>query len=316
MSPSESDLRAALRDGEDDGRPDVDGLVAHAAAGRPTPGADAVRPPPRWSSRRGGRLPARPCWGGRRRHVGQQAGSRHRARPAPRAAPRRRRDGRGPAVPRPPSSRAGDGRPVCPAAYPDSLPGGGARARRAGRRCSPAGRTLIVCATAPGAPPASDARCPRLTGEQATALAASIERASRSSAAPARTSRASRTGSRSSGRDRRRHARCRRSPRRQRPERATSRSPTAPRSATTGAAAGRARCSPALHHPRRRPPRRRGRSPGSRRHPASRSRARRPHGSPAGGHRPRSRRGPVSAARSAAPPTPRRGRRPRRRRAR
>ncbi|WP_375499504.1 hypothetical protein [uncultured Jatrophihabitans sp.] len=34
MSPSESDLRAALRDGEGDYRPDVDALVAHIRAGR------------------------------------------------------------------------------------------------------------------------------------------------------------------------------------------------------------------------------------------------------------------------------------------
>ena len=163
MSPSEADLRAALRDGEDDGRPDVDGVITRARAHRRQRRTRVLSSAAAVVVVAAAAVGGAVVWGGSNGgSAGPQAGS------SPSAPPSATRT----------NTRGQVDAPHCPATFPrPSAPPTGSSPTAA--MFSAPVRTAVVCGytepTAPGSAPSMYV----FVGDQATSLVDSIETASK-----------------------------------------------------------------------------------------------------------------------------------------
>lgn len=164
MSPSEADLRAALRDGEDDGRPDVDGLLTHVRARRAQRRTRVLSTAAAVVVVAAAAVGGAAVWGGSGDGSGRpQAGS------SPSAPPSATQT----------NTRGQADVPRCPATFPGSTAPPTGLSPTAAMFSAPV-QTAVVCGytepTAAGSAPSMHV----FVGDQATLLAQSIETASTS----------------------------------------------------------------------------------------------------------------------------------------
>lgn len=176
MSPSESDLRAALRDGERDDVPDVDGLVAHVRGRRAQRRVRVLSAAAAVVVVAGAAVGGAVLWGGSEGGSGQQAG---RTGTAPTAVPTSTGASFGVST-----ATSPQGRTQCPSTAPATVAPVGTAAT--GPMFAAPVTGVLVCSysqtgvASPGAGSSGASASVTLSGADASALVTSIEQASTS----------------------------------------------------------------------------------------------------------------------------------------
>ena len=168
MSPSEKDLRAALRDGEGDHAPDVDDVIAHARAHRSQRRARVLSVAAAVVVVAAAGVGGAALWGGSDGDGRQGAGTPLASTSASPGSSATR------------NATPGTTAPTCPAGYPArSFPSGGLTSGAGGPMFASPIDSVVVCSYSATGTSSTGPASVTLTGSDASALADSIESASK-----------------------------------------------------------------------------------------------------------------------------------------